>query len=98
MALKKQSRPFDEYLAQSQQDNVFTQGVQDELSQLKLIHALTLMRKQKNISQTELAHRLKTKQSNISRYEQGLVSPTFEFLLRVAHALDVSLEFHLKSK
>lgn len=44
------------------------------------------------LTQGELADRIGTKQSAISRLENGSALPSFKMLLRLAEALDVSFE------
>lgn len=54
------------------------------------------IRLKKNISQKELAKRLKTKQPAISRLEQGLINPTIYSLSKVASALGKKLVISFK--
>lgn len=49
----------------------------------------------KNMTQKDLAKRLKTKQSVISRVENAKTVPTLNFLKRLAVALDVPLKVQL---
>ena len=48
------------------------------------------------LSQTELAHRVGTKQPVISRLESGAGNPTLDLLRRVAKALDTELHVSLR--
>lgn len=48
-------------------------------------------RRSAGLSQTHLAHRLRTASQEISRLESGRVCPRLTTLLRVARALDVPL-------
>lgn len=50
------------------------------------------VRKSKGISQTELANLLGTKQQSISKYEQGLDTPSLERLIEFAQILNVTLD------
>ncbi len=45
------------------------------------------LRIQQGLSQKELAERIGTKQSSISRLENGSYNPSIEFLSKIAHAL-----------
>jgi transcriptional regulator with XRE-family HTH domain len=47
---------------------------------------------QKGISQIELAHRCDLEKGNMFRIESGGTNPTFRTLLKVAKALDISIE------
>lgn len=55
-------------------------------------------RLQKGITQRELAKRLGTKQSAISRLESGTYNPSLSFLYKVADALDAQLKVSVASK
>jgi ribosome-binding protein aMBF1 (putative translation factor) len=47
------------------------------------------------ITQAELARRIGTKQSAISRFESGSENPTIDFLKKIAKALGVKLSFKI---
>jgi len=50
------------------------------------------IRKQKGFSQTELGERIGVSQQVITNYERGMREPNIKTLLKIAGALDVSLE------
>ena len=50
-----------------------------------------MVREAAGISQTELANRIGSNKSAISRYENGMQKPSLDTLMRVADALDVDL-------
>lgn len=52
----------------------------------------------KGLTQKELARRIGTKQSAVSRLESGEYNPTLSFLQKVADALDVRLKISLAEK
>ena len=60
-----------------------------------LINALIEARKKNGITQTQLARKIGTKQSVISRLEIGRANPTLGFLKKLAHALNSTLEIKL---
>ena len=62
----------------------------------KLISAIIQSRLEKKLSQADLAARMGTSQSNISRLESGRYNPSLQFLRRVARALEKDLEVTLK--
>ena len=63
--------------------------------EFELINALIEARKNKSLTQAQLAKRIGTKQSVISRLEIGNANPTLEFLKRMASALNTRLEISL---
>lgn len=62
----------------------------------EIAHALILARVKKRLTQAQLAKKLKTKQSAISRVESGQVTPSLSFLKRLASVLDTSLSVQFK--
>lgn len=64
----------------------------DELEpEYRLIRTVIDRRLKKNMSQAQLAKKISTRQSAISRLESGTANPSFKFLQRVAAALDSRL-------
>ena len=57
----------------------------------EIIREIIKMRIEKDITQAELAHRVGTKQSNISRLESGEYNPSLCFLKKVASGLGKKL-------
>jgi len=51
---------------------------------------------EKKMSQAELARRVGTKQSNISRLESGAYNPSLQFLKKVAHGLGKELRISFR--
>jgi len=60
------------------------------------ISLLLKARKEQNITQEELAQRIGTQKSNISRFENGSCNPSLDFLAKVAHALGKELRIELR--
>ena len=54
---------------------------------------ITAQRKEKNISQTELAKRLNVSRQAVSKWEQGVSSPDTERLIRLAEILGTEVEY-----
>ena len=68
----------------------------DELGpEFLFIQSLIEKRLQKGMTQTDLAKKIGTKQSAISRLESGTYNPTLDFLKKVADALDMNLKVTL---
>lgn len=61
-----------------------------------LIRALIRKRLQAKLSQAELAKKVGTKQSAISRLESGSYNPTIGMLRKVAEALDADLKVSIR--
>ncbi|MBU1089078.1 helix-turn-helix transcriptional regulator [Patescibacteria group bacterium] len=57
----------------------------------KLIDEMIELRQKKCLSQKDLAEKVGTTQSALSRFESGGVSPTLRFLKKLAVALDTRL-------
>lgn len=53
-------------------------------------------RKSQNITQDELAYRVGTQKSNISRLESGTYNPSLDFLIKVAQSLGKQVQVTLK--
>jgi len=73
--------------------------VQKELkmneAEYKIIEEIIMARKEKNLTQKDLAELVGTKQSNISRFESGNYNPSLEFLNRIAQAVGKELEVRI---
>ncbi|MBU0476445.1 helix-turn-helix transcriptional regulator [Patescibacteria group bacterium] len=63
-----------------------------------LIEMIIKKRIEKGLTQGELARRIGTKQSAVSRLESGNYNPSLFFLQKVADALDARLEISLRKK
>lgn len=59
---------------------------------------IRMVRNAIGVSQTELANRVGSDKSAISRYENGIQRPSLDTLMRIADALDVDLVDLLKEK
>ena len=60
-----------------------------------IVALLIKARARKRISQNELAKKIGTKQSAISRFESGNYNPSVSFLYKVADALNARLEINI---
>lgn len=73
--------------------NKETRKVYEELKpEFDLIQIIIRRRIEQGLTQKELAYKIGTKQSAISRFESGTYNPTVSFLKKVAKALDVQLK------
>ena len=73
--------------------------VQNELmmneAEYRIIEEIILARKEKNLTQKDLAELIGTRQSNISRLESGNYNPSLDFLQKVASAMGKKLEVRI---
>lgn len=69
----------------------------DEIKQEReIIEQIIEERKNQGLTQQQLAEKIGTKASNISRLETGNANPTVEFLLEIAKALNKKLKITLE--
>ncbi len=54
---------------------------------------IMILRKQKGLSQSDLGEQLGTSGDIIGRYERALMSPSIEVVIKLADALDVSIDY-----
>jgi predicted transcriptional regulator len=64
-------------------------------AEYKIIEEIITARREKNLTQKDLAELVGTKQSNISRLESGNYNPTLEFLNKIARAIGKELEIRM---
>lgn len=76
-------------------DHRVNQAYQKLGPEFELIQLIIARRLKHGLTQAELAKKLNTKQSAISRLEQGDYNPSLSFLIRVAKALDAKLHISL---
>ena len=73
---------------------------QTEYEKLKpryaVISQIIEARKEQNLTQTELAKRVGTQKSNISRLESGNYNPSLDFLIKVVHCLGKELDIQIR--
>ena len=89
---------FDDYLAEKLKDPSFREGYEKEKNKLDLGYKIRLTREHLGMTQQELASRIGTRQSNISRLEFGNYNFTVEMLRKIADALSMNLEVKLIQK
>jgi len=56
---------------------------------------LTLIRKQRQLTQLELATLLDVQPRMVGRWEQGVAKPQFDYIIQLAQILEVSLDYLL---
>lgn len=71
--------------------------MQQKNTRSEVIKQYVECRKEKKMTQEELAKRTGISRPNISRFESGNYNPSLEMMVRIAAALDMSLDINLKS-
>ncbi len=85
----------EEVLKRLRQDPEYVAAEEELGPLLDFANTVIQLREERGWTQTELARRAGTRQANISRLENGLANPTFEFMQKIARALDVELDVRL---
>ena len=62
----------------------------------EILDKIISLRIKSNLTQNELAHKLNTKQSAISRLERGMINPTMSFLNKIASVFGKKLVIEFK--
>ncbi len=77
-------------------DPAFRKVYEETRLEYEIARALILARVKKRLTQAQLAKKLKTRQSVISRVESGKSTPSLSFLKRLANVLGTSLSVQFK--
>jgi len=83
---------FQEYLQEQLKDPKFKKHYNECGKQLEIAYQILKLRKQKGLSQAELAKKIGTKQSNIARMETGQQNFTTDTLQKIADAFKCNLK------
>ena len=91
----KKAVDFQEYLTEKLKNPKFKEYYNEYGKQLEIAYQILELRKQKKISQGELAKRIGTKQSNVARMEAGQQNFTTDTLQKIASVFnrEVKIEF-----
>ena len=77
-------------------DEEFRSEYEKLKSRYDVISQIIEERAKQNITQEELAFRVGTQKSNISRLESGTYNPSLDFLIKVAHSLGKEMKIILE--
>ncbi|TAN39711.1 MAG: XRE family transcriptional regulator [Nitrospirae bacterium] len=95
----KRGRTIDEHINEQMKDAAFKKAWHDLDAEFALMESMIKAREKAGITQAELAKRIGTKQSAISRLERsGFKKASVETLSKIAHALDATLVIKLQAK
>lgn len=84
---------FTDSKSEIEKDPEYQEGLAQQKLKFALGDAIIDFRIRQNISQSELARRVGTKQANISRIESALANPTIELVQRILRVLDLEAQF-----
>lgn len=85
--MSKAGISFEEMKADMLKDEEFRIEYEKLRPRYEAIEQIISARKEQNITQAELAKRVGTQKSNISRLESGNYNPSLDFLAKVAESL-----------
>lgn len=86
---------FKSIKAELMQDDQFREEYEKLRPRYEIISRIIQVRKEQNMTQEQLARRIGTQKSNISRLESGNYNPSLDFLIKVASGLGKSLKVEL---
>lgn len=87
---------FEEIKNDLLKDSEFKTEYEKLKPRYEAIEQIIKARKEQNITQAELAKRVGTQKSNISRLESGNYNPSLDFLTKVSKALGKKLSVQLR--
>lgn len=85
--MSKAGISFEEMKADMLKDEEFKIEYEKLKPRYEAIEQIIRARKEQNITQAELAKRVGTQKSNISRLESGNYNPSLDFLAKIAESL-----------
>lgn len=93
--MNKASVSFDSVKAKLMMDEDFKEEYEKLQPRYEIISQIIETRKEKNMTQSDLAKLMGTQKSNISRLESGNYNPSLDFLIRAAQCLDKKLKIQM---
>lgn len=94
----KEKTNVDRHKEKLLQNPAFKQAYEELGPVYQLIKEIVAYRIQQGLTQKELAEKIGTKQSSISRFEKAMKMPSISFLTQITQALDLEWEFHVRPK
>ncbi|MEW4412076.1 helix-turn-helix transcriptional regulator [Clostridium sp. AN503] len=86
---------FKSMKAELMQDEQFREEYEKLRPRYEIISRIIEVRKEQNMTQEQLARKIGTQKSNISRLESGNYNPSLDFLIKVASGLGKNLTVEL---
>ena len=90
--MKRKHLDFEIWEKEALKDLAFKAEYDRLQPEFAVINAIIEARRKKDVTQEELAEKIGTKQSVISRLESGRANPSVGFLKKLAQALNTNLE------
>lgn len=94
--MNKVSVSFEDFKNELLQDDEFRYEYEKLRPRYEVISQIIDARKEQNMTQAELAKRVGTQKSNISRLESGNYNPSLDFLIKVARSLGKDIKIKLQ--
>lgn len=94
--MNKAGISFEEIKGNMLKDEEFKAEYEKLRPRYEAIEQIIKARKEQHITQSELAKRVGTQKSNISRFESGNYNPSLDFLVKVAESLGKSVNIQIK--
>ena len=94
--MSKAGVKFEEVHNRLMKDEKFKTEYEKLKPRYELIAQIIDVRNQQNITQEELAQRVGTQKSNISRFESGSYNPSLDFVTKVAKSLGKEVHISLR--
>lgn len=94
--MSKAGAKFSDVKALLMKDDEFKAEYEKLKPRYDVISQIIDARSKEGVTQEELAFRVGTQKSNISRLESGTYNPSLDFLVKVAHSLGKEMQIILK--
>lgn len=94
--MSKAGAKFEDIHSRLMKDEEFRVEYEKLKPRYELIAQIIDARSQQNITQEELAQRVGTQKSNISRFESGSYNPSLDFVTKVARSLGKEVHISLR--
>lgn len=94
--MSKAGLSFEKMKADLLKDEEFKAEYEKLRPRYEAVEQIIKARKEQNLTQSELAKRVGTQKSNISRLESGNYNPSLDFLTKVAESLGKNLSIQIR--
>ena len=94
--MSEASVPFELLENELLQDDEVRTEYENLKPRYEVISQMIKIRNEQGITQEELARRIGTKKSNISRMESGNYNPSLDFLIKIANGLGRTLDVQMR--